>query len=413
MDALADREAFVDHAAEELRPACVKADHASRRHPRTLYTSLVAHEPPSPGGPPQAPRRPDRPEYKVYRARPGLFDRLRAPAPGRGPLDRLRRKEPKRPVTPGFEPERRPLWRRAVKWLVFAILTWIVLSFVVFLVSATTAPGVSDSAKNALSSGGSLATGSNVLIIGSDQRPQKWHVQQSAKSGPSRADSILLLHVGLGSVRRLSILRDSSAEIPGHGSGKINSSYALGGAALTIKTVEGFLGHGLKINHVMLVSFTNFPKLIDAMGGIYVTLDNCVESNSFDGQQVKLSKGEHHLGGRQALEFSRVRENHCNPREDDRTRAARQQKVLSAMRSRVISPFNWPSSLVRLPLISWQAPRALRSDMGGLGLTMLFTDLLTGGGGNTNVLGFDGVNPDGSLHISDSDKAKAVRKLEG
>ena len=130
-----------------------------------------------------------------------------------------------------------------------------------------------------------------------------------------------------------------------------------------------------------------------------MTLDNCVESNSFDGQKVKLSKGEHQLGGRQALEFSRVRENRCNPHEDDRTRAARQQKVLSAMRSRVISPFNWPSSFIRLPLISWQAPRALRSDMGGPGLSMLFSDLLTGGGGKTQVLGFDRVNPDGSLHV--------------
>ena len=83
------------------------------------------------------------------------------------------------------------------------------------------------------------------------------------------------------------------------------------------------------------------------------------------------------------------------------------------MRSRIISPLNWPSSFVRLPFIAWQAPRALRSDMGGPGLATLFTDLLTGGGGKTQVLGFTGVNPDGSLQISDADKAKAVRQLGG
>ncbi|MBV9212356.1 MAG: LCP family protein [Actinobacteria bacterium] len=373
----------------------------------------MAQEPPSPGGPPRAPQGPARPDYKVYRAGPGLLDRLRAPAPGRGPLDRLRRKQSKRAEPPGVEPRRRPRGWRIVKWIAAAVVAWILISFVVFLVSAATAPGVSDSAKSALASGGSLATGSTVLIIGSDQRPANWHVQQSAKSGPSRSDSILLLHVGVGSVHRLSILRDSSAQIPGHGVGRINSAYALGGAALAIKTIEGFMGNGLRINHVMIVSFTNFPKLIDAMGGIYVTLDNCVQSNSFDGQQVNLSKGEHHLGGRAALEFSRVRENRCNPREDDRARAARQQKVLSAMRSRVVSPLNWPSSLVRLPVISWAAPRALRSDMGGPGLATLFTDLLTGGGGKTDVLGFDSINPDGTLNVSDSAKAKAVRQLQG
>ena len=373
----------------------------------------MTREPPGPGAPPDQPQRPARPEYKVYRARPALLDRARISAPGRNPLERLRRKASKRREPPGLEPHGHPRLRRVVKWVAIVLVSWIFISFLVFMVSAETAPSVSSSAKNALASGGSLATGSNVLILGSDQRPKNWHVQNGAKSGPSRSDSILLLHVGFGSVQRLSILRDSSAEIPGHGVGRINSAYALGGAALAIKTVEGFLGHGLKINHIMLVSFTNFPKLIDAMGGVYVTLDNCVQSNSFDGQQVNLSKGEHQLGGRAALEFSRVRENRCNPHEDDRTRAARQQKVLSAMRSRVVSPFNWPSSVVRLPLIAWQAPRALRSDMGGPGLAMLFTDLLTGGGGNTHVLGFSGINPDGSLQISDADKAKAVRRLEG
>ena len=36
-------------------------------------------------------------------------------------------------------------------------------------------------------------------------------------SGPSRADTIMLVHAALGSVRKLSIPRDTEAEIPGHG----------------------------------------------------------------------------------------------------------------------------------------------------------------------------------------------------
>ena len=54
------------------------------------------------------------------------------------------------------------------------------------------------------------------------------------------ADAVLLLHVAFGSVRKLSILRDSPAAIPGHGTQKINAAYAFGGAPLMIETVEQY-----------------------------------------------------------------------------------------------------------------------------------------------------------------------------
>ena len=73
-------------------------------------------------------------------------------------------------------------------------------------------------------------------------------------------------------------------------------------------------------------------------GGIDVTLQNCIQSPPFSGQSVNLTKGDHHLDGKQALAFARVRKNHCAPREYDRQRAARQQQVLSAIRSRIVSP---------------------------------------------------------------------------
>ena len=49
---------------------------------------------------------------------------------------------------------------------------------------------------------------------------------------------------------------------------KINAAYAYGGPALAIKTVEQFTG--VKINHLIIVNLANFPKFIDAIGGIDV-----------------------------------------------------------------------------------------------------------------------------------------------
>src|SRR4051794_14173028 len=333
--------------------------------------------PPPPSSPPSG-----KPEYKVYRSRKRLSDRFGPIASN--PLEALRKRRDKgpKPVMPGEKPPK-PVWRRVLKWVAIAIVAWILVAIIAFFVSAQTSPGVSQRTKDALSPGGAVLTGSTVLVLGSDQRPKGTKEPGASTSGPSRSDSIMLLHVGVGSVRKLSIPRDTQVPIPGHGTGKVNSAFALGGAALTIKTLEGYFGTDLRINHIVLVNFTNFPDLIDALGGVDVTLKKCISSNSFGGKRVRLHKGEHHLNGEQALRFARVRENRCAPNEDDRARAARQQQVFAAMRSKIVSPLNWPSSFVRGPFIAWAAPRAIRSDMHGPGLSALFTDILTGGSGKT------------------------------
>ena len=58
----------------------------------------------------------------------------------------------------------------------------------------------------------------------------------------SRSDTIMLWRIGGGTSRRLSIPRDTMANIPGYGVTKINAAYAYGGPALAIKTIEQFTG---------------------------------------------------------------------------------------------------------------------------------------------------------------------------
>ena len=360
--------------------------------------------PPSPPSPPQS----GPPEYKVYRSRRRLRDRF-APA-GSSPLDALRKRRTGRDQ-PSAPQRGRVTPRRVLKWVALAILAWILLAIVVFFISAQTAPGVSDRTREALDGGSAVLAGSTILVLGSDRRP-KGTKEPGANQGPPRADSIMLLHVGFGSVRKLSILRDTVVDIPGHGSGKVNSAYAIGGAPLMIETLKRFFGSDLRINHLIEVSFSDFPNLIDALGGVDIKLKKCVISNRFGGKRVRLRRGEHHLNGQQALRFARVRENRCAPNEDDRARAARQQQVLGAMRNKIASPLHWPSSFFRAPLISWQAPRAIRSDMHGPGIGALFIDLLTGGTGKTQVLEFDTADAEG-VRVSDVAKADALHRLLG
>lgn len=352
-------------------------------------------------------RRGGAPEYKVYRSRRGLLDALRP----QGGLARLRERRP--PRLPGRRDrrERRPITAgRVLKWIALAILGWLLFSLLLFFVSAQVQEGVSDRAEAALGSEGNFITGSTVLVIGSDLRSDE--TREPGFSGPGRADSVLLLRASFGNVRKLSILRDSFAEIPGHGAQKINAAYAIGGAGLMAETVEQFMGNGLEINHVIEVDFTDFPELIDALGGITVVAKRRICAPPFGNfkRTLRFRKGENEVNGRRALGFARIRKNPCAPGEDDRARAQRQQEVLKGIRRRLVSP----GTFFRLPWVSWAAPKTVKSDMKGPGLLSLFADLATGGGGDENPFlepSCLGCGPLNSAIVPPEARRRAVRKL--
>jgi LCP family protein required for cell wall assembly len=323
----------------------------------------------------------DKPEYRVYRSRKALrpraegdeLARLRADAGGGG--------------TPGAKPPRKPLTvGRVVRWLLLAMLAWILLSICSFLISAQIQQGkIGDSANELLGGAGyPLWSPNNILVLGSDQRTADTR-EPGAQTGVGRSDSIMLMRVGGGANTRLSIARDTIVDIPGGGRQKINAAFAIGGTALAVRTVEAYTG--VDVNHVVVVSFEDFPALIDAMGGITYR-GGCVVSRINGGYRnggytLRLRAGKTHIDGKQALALARTRHNDCSKNESDLTRARRQQKVIAAMRRRLLSP----GAFMRLPLISWRVPNALRSDMSGPTLLGLFGALAVAGSPHTDVLG--------------------------
>ena len=339
--------------------------------------------------PPEDPERPaGRPEYRVYRSRKPLFSRRAG-----GDRDGLGRLRADASQQPGGGPGRgrRPRLRkpsgwRVVRWLLGAIVVWIVFSALVFLVSAQIQQGKVSEANDLLGGAGyPLTSANNILVLGSDVRDEETAEPGAQTSGNGRSDSILLLRIGGGANSRMSIARDTIVDIPGGGRGKINAAYSIGGPALAVQTIEQFTG--IDIHHLMIVSFEDFPDLIDAMGGITYR-GGCVVSRinggfRNGGYTLRLKAGKTHIDGRQALALARTRKNLCNRNEDDLTRARRQQKIVAAMKRRLLSPM----AFVRLPLISWNLPKALRSDMSGPTLLGVFGALSVVGSPTTEVLG--------------------------
>ncbi|MFL5859401.1 MAG: LCP family protein [Solirubrobacteraceae bacterium] len=338
----------------------------------------------------QGPSAPGERPYKLYRSVPkGLRARLRGEeqiAPPRrgddGPGGPGRRR--------GVGP-RVPWWRRrwsvrrVLTYLVLAVVAWLVLSLVLFLVSAQIQSGsMPDSVSAALTPGSNMLTGTDtVLVIGTDQRP-KGSKEPGAFAGGIRADTMMLWRIGGGTSRRLSIPRDTQVPIPGHGVTKINAAYSYGGPALAIKTVENLTG--VKINHLIIVNLANFPKFIDAIGGVTVKTGRICSNISGGvkngGFSLFLRPGTHHLTGIQALTLARTRENACSAASNDLTREAYQQKILNAIKGQLLSP----GIFFRLPWAAWAAPKAVRTDMGGLTLMTLFAAAEFGGSAPTRIL---------------------------
>ncbi len=338
-----------------------------------------------------------------------------------------------------------------LKWVGLAALGWILLSFLAFAVSAQLQSSkLAGEAKDALHGNPFLLpSAQTILVLGTDARPpntkepgaapsQKCFEQQERGEAPHggcfqgqfRADTLMLIRAGGGTFRKLSIPRDSYAEIPGEESQKINAAFAFGGAALQVKTIEKFLG--IKIDHLAIVDFTGFEKLIDAVGGVEVNLPHklCAEISGGAGHgqggiTLRLHKGDNTLDGQMALAYSRVREpSECpGPGKSaftlgytDLDREKAQQAVINGVKERLTDPLRLPYNFIKGPIIGWDAPKAFVSDMGFFTMPQLVLAAAIGGSSTADVLCSKpkegcGIGPGGSIEAPESARRAAARRL--
>ncbi|HTX07516.1 MAG TPA: LCP family protein [Solirubrobacteraceae bacterium] len=340
------------------------------------------------------------PDYKVYRAGPrGLKARLRGeedelrlgPSGPDGP-DYHRYRAGRDGRGPSGRSGRRISWKRVVLGLVALIVGWVLLSFVLFMISASSQsnPAILAPAKAQLTSGGPMLTSANtVLILGLDNRPtsgvdSKEGGGANTNEADANTDTIMLWRIGGGVSRRLSIPRDTLVNIPGHGEEKINAAWAQGGPALALQVIKQFTG--LQINHVIVVDLGNFPKFINDIGGVNVKtgkICSSISGGAADGGfTLDLSPGVHHLNGEQAEILARTRENSCNAASNDLTREAAQQQILNSIKSQLLTVHTF----LHLPWAAWDAPGVIQTDMGGLTLMQMFVASEIGGSAPPSLL---------------------------
>jgi len=193
----------------------------------------------------------------------------------------------------------------------------------------------------------------NVLLLGTDL----------TRNNAQRSDAIMIASIGYGKVRLSSFLRDTVVDIPGHGSAKLNAAFAYGGAELTMRTLNR--NFGLNIMHYAQVDFLTLVRLVDAIGGVDVSvtekereyLNKTLRKSyslfaplGYTAHELTEYGDSVHLDGLQALSYARIRK-----LDSDFMRTSRQRRLLSAMltrvRSRLWDPLMW-TRLVRAVLAS-------------------------------------------------------------
>ncbi len=167
-----------------------------------------------------------------------------------------------------------------------------------------------------------------LLLIGVDHRP--------GGSGPGNTDTMMLMRIDDSSktINVLSIPRDLEVNIPGVGVAKLNAAYADGGPKLLLQTLSDDVFPGISVNHILVVDFNSFARLITSIGCVYSAVDhryyndNLGQSIANNYSSINIEPGYQRLcgdggGPRSALAFVRFRHN-----DSDLVRESRQQDFL-------------------------------------------------------------------------------------
>jgi LCP family protein required for cell wall assembly len=200
--------------------------------------------------------------------------------------------------------------------------------------------------------------GTNWLIVGSDSRADLTPAQRQAlatgDAAGSRTDTIMIVHTGAKKTTLLSLPRDTYVPIDGHGRNKLNAAFAFGGSSLLVRTVEEVTG--LHIDHYAEIGFGGFAKMVDAVGGVRICVDQAINDGNAG---LNIQAGCQKLNGAEALGYVRSRK-FAN---GDLERVQHQRQFLSALLSKVASPGTLINPFKSIPL-GYDAVDALTVDKG-------------------------------------------------
>jgi len=175
----------------------------------------------------------------------------------------------------------------------------------------------------------------NILLMG---------IPGEGNDGPNLTDTLIVASLSTkpdGNSFLFSLPRDLYVKVPSYGDTKINAVYEIGnnqaadGGGKLISQVAGDV-LGLTIPYCIKIDFSGFVKLIDALGGVTITVDKDLYDDKYPAanngyQVVDIKAGTYTMDGATALKYARSRQS-----TSDFDRARRQQQVIMAIKTKAM-----------------------------------------------------------------------------
>jgi len=278
---------------------------------------------------------------------------------------------PSPPAKPGKPRRNDPPWAKtlliigAVLMVVSGISGGIVVGGRIMLAYATDGIHREDLLPAEMRAAGKNIDGQlNILLLGLDERKNT--------ADTIRTDSVIMIHIPAthDKVYLISLPRDTKVDIPsmpdfnypGRSNAKLTEVYQVGngrdkgddsaagrrrGVTATARVINQLVPGGMKFNAISIINYTGFKKLVEALGGVKMCIDQVVRSEHYD------SKGKYHtstskehvsqytykpgcrdLKAWEALDYARQREGLPH---GDYDRQRHQQQLLRAIFSKLMS----------------------------------------------------------------------------
>lgn len=209
----------------------------------------------------------------------------------------------------------------------------------------------------------------NILIMG---KAGKEH------AGGDLTDTMILASLSLTSPKLTFVSIPRDLWIP-EIRAKINSAYYYGGTSLAKESAAKVAG--APVQYSVVIDFSGFKDVVDVLGGVKINIENSFTDNLYQiaGREndtcggdrtykcryetVTFSSGEQLMDGTTALKF--VRSRHAEgPEGTDTAREALQQKVIAAIKNKLLSPATFLNPKKDFELLSL-ARNLVQTDING------------------------------------------------
>ncbi|AIE87259.1 cell envelope-related transcriptional attenuator [Fimbriimonas ginsengisoli Gsoil 348] len=231
-----------------------------------------------------------------------------------------------------------------------------------------------------------------ILIAGKDYNHTNKGIEYTTGS---RSDTVMLLSVDLVTAKltAVSIPRDTHVKAPDGITGKINATFQRGGIKLLRDTVASQFG--VNADHYVVLKADAVKALVDAVGGVDVeAIDDMFYEDSWAGLKIDITKGQHRLGGSDAVGFVRFRKmgthrigpngekipvhHSASLEEGDLRRTERQQQLMRALTHEALRPQN----IAQAPHLLDVAFQQVETDLSRTQLLALAAIFRKSGGGD-------------------------------